>query len=142
MSPSPPPLQVRGFNHGTTGAAEGSTLAKQAHSAPVGIDGFDIFADTLSAWQVNTGVMGFLPEGQPVTPAEARYTVDPVTLMPMGDHPLATPAEKQAMQNLCHEYKDTGFSYTLNDLPGFDHQDGGFRVALKVISDQNALIFA
>ena len=58
--------------------------------------------------------MGFLPEGQPVTPAEARYTVDLVTLMPMGDHPLATPAEKQAMHDLCHEYMATGFSYTLN----------------------------
>ena len=59
--------------------------------------------------------------------------MDPATLMPMGDHPLATSAEKQAMQDLCHEYKDTGFSYTLNDLPGYEHHDGGFRVALKVI---------
>ena len=42
------------------------------------------------------------------------------------------------MRDLCREYKDTGFSYTLNDLPGYEHHNGGFRVALKVISDQNA----
>ena len=97
----------------------------------------------MATWQVDIGVMRFQPENQPVTPAEARsaaearYTVDPVTLMPMGDHPLATSAEKQAMQDLCHEYKDTGFSYTLNNLQGFEHHDSGFRVALKGISDQN-----
>ena len=117
---------------------EGSALASRAHCVLVGIDGFDIHADSVATWQINTGVMGFLPEGQPVTPAEARYTVDPFTLMPMGDHPLATTAEKQAMQDLCHEYKDTGFSYTLNDLPGYEHHNGGFWVALKIISDQNA----
>ena len=50
ISPSPLPMQVRGLNHGTTGATEGSTLVKQAHSAPVGIDGFDIFADIVFTW--------------------------------------------------------------------------------------------
>ena len=30
------------------------------------------------------------------------------------------------------------FSYTLNDLPGFEHQDRGYNVKLKVISNQNA----
>ena len=136
--PDPLALQARIAPHSVTDVREGSTLASTAHCAPVGIDGFDIHADCGAAWQVNTGVMGFLPEGQPITPVEARYTVDPVTLMPMGDHPNATSAEKQAMRDLCHEYKSTGFSYTLNDLPGYEHHDGGFRVALKIISDQNA----
>ena len=74
----------------------------------------------------NNGEKGFLPEGRHVTPAEARYAVDPDTFMPMGDHPQATLTEKQAMRDLCHEYKDAGFWYTLNDLPRFetDHDEG------------------
>ena len=94
-------LQKKIITHDVTDVREGSTLAFRVHCALVGIDGFDIHADCVAAWQVNTGVMGFLPAGQPVTPAEARYTVDPVTLMPMGDHPNATTAEKQAMRDLC-----------------------------------------
>ena len=90
LIPDPLAPQARITPHTVTDVREGSTLASVAHCAPVGIDGFDIHADCVAAWQVNTGVMGFLPEGQPITPAEARYTVNPVTLMPMGDHPNAT----------------------------------------------------
>ena len=46
-----------------TGVYEGSLLASRAHSAPVGIDGFDIHSNCVAPWQINTGVMGFLPEG-------------------------------------------------------------------------------
>ncbi len=56
----------------------------------------------------------------------------------MGDHPQATTDEKQAMRALCHEYNGTGFSYSLNDLPGYERHDDGYRVKLKVTSDQTA----
>ena len=117
-----------------------------------GIDCYDVNAATVSDWhaavaywqdhrvspteghQAHTGVTSFLPEGSPITPAEARYTVDPATLMPMGDHPQATAAEKAEMRDLCHEFQAPGFSYDLKDLPGFR----SMKVQLKMISDQNA----
>ena len=84
--------------------------------------------------QIHSSVLSFLPEGSPVTPAEARYTVDPDTLMPMGDHPLASSADKLAMKELCHEFQVPAFSYDLKDLPGLR----GYEVHLDIISDQNA----
>ena len=105
-----------------------------------GIDDYDINAEARGLGppsgrteRVHT-VTGFLPEGAAVTPAESRYTVDPVTEMPMGDHPTATAEAKQAMRELCHKYKDRAFSYSINDLPGYK----GSEVSLKVISDQAA----
>ena len=75
LIPDPLALQARITPHSVTDVREGSTLASVAHCAPVGIGGFDIHADCVAAWQVNTGVMGFLPEGQPITPVEVRYSV-------------------------------------------------------------------
>ena len=98
-----------------------------------GIDGFDLRAEGSDPPRVNS-VLGYLPDGAAVTPANNRYRIDPVTEMPMGDHPLATVEEKQAMTDLCHEFKDRAFSFSLNDLPGYK----GDKVKLTVISDQAA----
>ena len=40
------------------------------------------------------------------------------------------------MSDLCHEFKESAFSYSLKDLPGYQNYPGGFRVKLNVISDQ------
>ena len=97
------------------------------------INAFDIHATGGPAESVHS-VTGFLPEGAAVTPAESRYTVDPDTQVPMGDHPQASQAAKDAMRELCRKYKDRSFSYSINDLPGYTREE----VSLQVISEQAA----
>ncbi len=61
--------------HAYSTYSEGTALSSANSKAPAGIDGYDVFAASAENWRVSNGVMGFLPEGQPVTPAESRYTV-------------------------------------------------------------------
>ena len=66
--------------------AENDRYEDSRGGVPLSINSYDVHAacmeDTQVAggsFEVNSSVLSFLPEGSPVTLAEARYTVDPDT---------------------------------------------------------------
>ena len=77
-----------------------------------------------------TSIMGFLPQGTVLTPANDRFTKDPDLLVHLGKHPKATPEQRAELRNLIAEFKDKSFSYNLKDLAGYHGAAGPFSITM------------
>ena len=70
-----------------------------------------------------------LPESQTERSNRDSFTKDPVHGFCWGDHPLVTPAQRLALQEMVIHHKDS-FAYSLADLPGYKGPNGEFEIKL------------